>query len=46
MNIFQCRTCKEAWPLSKSAKIETDYECVRCKRDKGQPKKFSIENTS
>jgi len=30
MEIFQCKTCKEAWPLSKSPKVKSDYECVRC----------------
>ena len=46
MDIIQCLTCKEALPLSKSSKKlnAPEYECVRCKREKGSPKKFSKEN--
>ncbi|XP_066921730.1 uncharacterized protein [Clytia hemisphaerica] len=44
MTIFQCNTCKEGWPLCKTPNDKSNYECVRCKRDKTRPKKFSIEN--
>ena len=41
MTIVQCITCKEAWPLTK---ITTNYECNRCKKEKGLPKRFSVKN--
>ena len=44
MTIFQCNACKEGWPLCKTPNDKSNYECVRCKRDKTQPKIFSIEN--
>ena len=43
--IFQCTICFEAWPLKiTSKKSGKNYICTRCIRDKGSPKKYSIEN--
>ena len=46
MVITQCNICKEAWPVSESSKMLKieEYTCMRCKRDKKVPKKFSFEN--
>ena len=45
MTICQCLICKEAWPLNNNSHQDVDnYVCCRCKRDKGNPKKFSNEN--
>ena len=41
--IVQCNICFEAWPVNSKLEL-TEYACKRCKRDKGVPKKFSIEN--
>ena len=42
--IVKCGICSESWPVtSKNISIDS-YICTRCKRDKGLPKKFSIEN--
>ena len=45
MEINQCIICKEAWPKKVSSKKEENFTCLRCKRDKGTPKKFSSENS-
>ena len=45
MEINQCMICKEAWPKEVSSKKEENFTCLRCKRDKGTPKKFSSENS-
>ena len=39
----QCVTCKEAWPTNNGLTLQI-FECLRCKRDKGNPKLFSQEN--
>ena len=46
MHIKQCTVCHEAWPLKTKTikKSEALYVCLRCKRDKGFPKKFGHEN--
>ena len=45
MKIIQCDVCKESWPVKVSTKRdETVYICLQCKRDKGVPKKFSLDN--
>ena len=38
----QCVTCKEAWSTNNGLTLQT-FECLRCKRDKGNPKLFSQE---
>ena len=45
-NIKQCTVCLEAWPLKSSSRSQEDseYQCVRCNRDKKHPKKFSKQN--
>ena len=46
MLVTQCVICKEAWPMKnqKSKMTDLNYTCCRCKRDKGNPKKFSEES--
>lgn len=46
MKIKQFRVCQEAWPVRRIMKKSSDdkYICIRCKRDKKSPKKFSVEN--
>ena len=39
----QCVTCKEAWPTKQGFSLAR-FECLRCKRDKGNPKLYSQEN--
>ena len=39
----RCVTCKEAWPTNNGLILQI-FECLRCKRDKGNPKLFSQEN--
>ena len=39
----QCVTCKEAWPTKQGLTLAR-FECLRCKRDKGNPKLYSQEN--
>ena len=39
----QCVTCKETRPTKQGLALPR-YECLRCKRDKGNPKLFSQEN--
>ena len=39
----QCVICKEAWPTNNGLTLQS-FECLRCKRDKGNPKSFSQEN--
>ena len=36
-------TCKEAWPTKQGLTLAR-FECLRCKRDKGNPKLYSQEN--
>ena len=46
MNSFQhqqCITCKETWPTKQTLPVP-NFQCLRCKRDKGNPKLFSQEN--
>lgn len=44
--IVQCSVCFKAWPLSASTKSlkVSEYTCVRCKKDRKFPNKFSKEN--
>ena len=44
--VHQCTICKEAWPLKKSSSSvgSSEFQCLRCSRDKKWPKKFSKEN--
>ena len=55
MNIFHtrqskwehrlCIVCHELWPTRVCLKgDESAYQCTRCKRDKGEPKLYSVEN--
>jgi len=37
-----CIVCHEMWPTQTQPKYS--FTCTRCKRDKGQPKRFSSEN--
>lgn len=37
-----CTVCHEIWPTP--TKPKDDFTCTRCKRDKGQSKRFSSEN--
>lgn len=47
MCILQCTICFEAWPLTvNSKKDKNNYICTRCTKDKGSPKKFSVENNT
>lgn len=39
----QCVTCKETWPTKQGLSLAR-FECLRRKRDKGNPKLFSQEN--
>ena len=39
----RCVTCKEAWPTNNGLTLQI-FECLRCNRDKGNPKSFSQEN--
>ena len=39
----QCVTCKETWPTKQGLTLAR-FECLRCKRDKGNPKLYSQEN--
>jgi len=39
----ECVTCKEAWPTKQGLTLAR-FECLRCKRDKGNPKLYSQEN--
>ena len=39
----QCVTCKETWP-AKERFTPPIFECLRCKRDNGNPKLYSQEN--
>ena len=39
----QCDTCKETWPTKQGLSLAR-FECLRRKRDKGNPKLFSQEN--
>ena len=43
-SVYQCNTCCEAWPLRSSPSRANQYQCLRCARDKQQPKRFSKEN--
>ena len=46
MNSFQhqqCITRKETWPTKQTLPFP-NFQCLRCKRDKGNPKLFSQEN--
>ena len=43
--IKQCTVCLEAWPKSSShSQKDSEYQCVRCSRDKKHPQKFSKQN--
>ena len=53
MELKQCSTCLEAWPVKKKkvvkkkilkTKMQESYYCTQCKSDKKYPKKFSLEN--
>ena len=45
MIIMECVTCFEEWPIKlNSSKINTEYQCTRCLKDKGSPKNVSKEN--
>ena len=39
-----CIVCHELWPTRVCLNDETTYQCTRCKRDKGKPKLYSVEN--
>ena len=40
-----CMVCHELWPSRVGANHEPHlYKCTRCKRDKGMPKLYSVEN--
>lgn len=40
-----CNVCHEVWPTQTCLKDDTStYTCTRCKRDKGNPKRYSSEN--
>ena len=40
-----CIVCHELWPTRVCLKdCESTYQCTRCKRDKGEPKQYSVEN--
>ena len=39
----RCVTCKEAWPTNNGFTLQI-FECLRCKRDKGNPKLLSQES--
>ena len=41
---YQCSICKEAWPIKTKPKCPSRYICIRCRRDKSTPKKFSDAN--
>ena len=44
--IKQCIVCLEAWPIKSSSRSQKDseYQCIRCNRDKKQPTKISKQN--
>ena len=44
--IKQCTVCLEAWPVKSSSHSQKDseYQCVRCSRDKKHPQIFSKKN--
>ena len=44
LKIFQCRVCKEAWPLTSNPRNPNSYTCAHCVRDKSVPQKFSAQN--
>ena len=39
----QCTICHEIWPICHNV-LKQPYECLRCSRDKSNPKKFSKAN--
>jgi hypothetical protein len=43
--LSQCTVCKEVWPLKSKPKSPTEYICLRCRRDKKSPQKFSFQNS-
>ena len=46
LKITLCEVCCEAWPLPLNSRKENlkTFICSRCTRDKGNVKKFSVEN--
>ena len=43
-SVHQCTICLEAWPIASNGNTTSQYLCLRCSRDKKNPKKFSKEN--
>ena len=45
-SVYQCTISQEAWPIKSTSntRSSSEYCCLRCKRDKKHPKKFSREN--